>query len=262
MSRKPHGVAPLGPVEKGIVARMKEADAKTYLVLCAHADRHTWEAYPGVARMADLAGLTERAVEVALSRLRGLGAITTARGGGRQRKSVHRLLSNPEPPCALSAAETPNHNAPFASENPEPRRRKPRTVARETPNHGAQEQKEEQTTENRKPRRAADRPPPDPRVKVFIDWFCADYQEAKGQAYIVAGGKDGATVKRLLAALDRDRAVVCGLAELKRAALAMLNDEKWGRDNASVGVLSAQINKWRGNGRGKGAKAHDYARGF
>jgi len=114
MSRKPHGVAPLGPVEKGIVSRMKEADAKTYLVLCAHADRHTWEAYPGVARMADLAGLTERAVEVALSRLRGLGAITTARGGGRQRKSVHRLLSNPEPPCALSAAETPNHNAPFA----------------------------------------------------------------------------------------------------------------------------------------------------
>ncbi len=107
-------------------------------------------------------------------------------------------------------------------------------------------------------KRAADKPPPDPRVKEFIDGFCRSYQEARGQAYIVAGGKDGATVKRLLAALDADTAGG-GLGELQRATRAMLADS-WGRPRATIGLLSSLINTWRGNG--KRATADVYRKGF
>jgi DNA-binding transcriptional ArsR family regulator len=254
------GVVPFDPIDKGLAARMKPADAKVYLVLCAHADANTLTAYPGVARLAELTGYTERAVQVALDRLRGLGAIVTEQGGGRNHMSKHRLLANPESPCALSTVETLNGGAPFQTGNPERRHTKGRTAARETLNHGAQEEE----TEKKQPERkncAADKPPPDPRVKEFIDSFCQSYQEARGKAYIVTGSKDGATVKRLLAALDADTAGG-GLAELKRAALAMLADHKWGRERASIGLLSSQINTWRGNGHGKRGTGDGYANGF
>jgi hypothetical protein len=82
----------------------------------------------------------------------------------------------------------------------------------------------------------------DPRVRAFLDFFCAAYREAHGRAYLVARGKDGAIVKRLLAALDGNGADA--LAELKAAAAAMLADTKWGRENASLNVLAGQINSW------------------
>lgn len=104
---------------------------------------------------------------------------------------------------------------------------------------------------NPRKKRAADRPPPDPLVKVCIDGFCEVYQEAKGKAYIVAGGKDGATVKRLLKSLSPD--------DLMQATRNMLADP-WGREKACIGLLGSQINTWHSNG--KGAKAHDYANGF
>ncbi|MEI7836726.1 MAG: helix-turn-helix domain-containing protein [Planctomycetota bacterium] len=80
-----------------------------------------------------------------------------------------------------------------------------------------------------------EKPPADPRVREFIDWFVTKHLEATGRKYIVAGGKDGKLVKTLLAAI--------GLGELQRAAAAMLSDP-WGRDKADVGLLSSQINRW------------------
>lgn len=89
---------------------------------------------------------------------------------------------------------------------------------------------------------AAGKPPPDNRIKEFIGWFSQEFAKAQGRPYIVSGGKDGATVKRLLRSLDgngRD-----ALTELQQAARNMLADE-WGKTKADIGLLGSKINSWR-----------------
>lgn len=114
------------------------------------------------------------------------------------------------------------------------------TVPKGVPTDGNhQDHQELQKQEKRK--RAAGRPPPDPRIKVFIDWFCQEYQSVQGRPYIVQGAKDGATVKRLLHALDGDGNDAPG--QLRQAAQAMLADS-WGRPKADIGLLASKINAW------------------
>jgi len=96
------GIIPYKPVKAGAVARMKPADAKVYIVICAHASAKTWEARPGVGRMADLAGITKRAVYGAIIRLESLGLIVVERGGGRGHTSKYLLTGNSERPFTLS----------------------------------------------------------------------------------------------------------------------------------------------------------------
>lgn len=83
----------------------------------------------------------------------------------------------------------------------------------------------------------------DPSVSVFINWFCEEYQRALGREYIVQGAKDGKLVKDLMHAFDSNGGIDT-MAELQRATTNMLAD-LWGRPNASIGILSSQINKWR-----------------
>ena len=91
-------------------------------------------------------------------------------------------------------------------------------------------------------------------MKTFIDWFFVQYLETHGREYIVQGGKDGRIVRQLLGQLDADG--VDPLAELQRAARGMFADP-WGRPNASIGLLSSQINKWRSGGNASGGDARD-----
>lgn len=96
----------------------------------------------------------------------------------------------------------------------------------------------------------------DPRVKEFVDAFCALYERETGTRYLVQGGKDGATVKRLLKDLS--------VSELHDAAGAMLKDE-WGGERASIGLLSSQINNWRqkaARGKKTGKRKLDYSQGI
>ncbi len=95
--------------------------------------------------------------------------------------------------------------------------------------------------------------PPDPRIGDFLNWFCETYQQAKGIAYVVQGGKDQATVKRLLRSVTPE--------ELQQASQAMLADA-WGGERAAIGLLASQINTWRGKRTMKGHAQDDYARGF
>jgi len=91
-------------------------------------------------------------------------------------------------------------------------------------------------------RKSKTKSPPDPRVKTFIDFFCKTYAAAVGKPYIVTGGKDGATIKRLLAAVGGNG--IDPLQELQQATGNMLADT-WGRGRASIGLLASQINSWR-----------------
>ncbi len=43
-----YGIIPFKPVKVGAIAKMKPADAKVYMVICAHASAKTWDARPGV----------------------------------------------------------------------------------------------------------------------------------------------------------------------------------------------------------------------
>ena len=92
-----------------------------------------------------------------------------------------------------------------------------------------------------------------------MDWFCATYKTATGNRYIVSGGKDGATVKRLLRQLDGDGRDP--VAELQAATGAMLADP-WGRERASIGLLAGQINTWRSKARPEQSRENRYASGF
>lgn len=83
--------------------------------------------------------------------------------------------------------------------------------------------------------------PPDPRIRVFIDWFSETFKARLGRPYIVVGGKDGRLVKAMLGRLGDG-----GLDKLKAAAGRMLSDD-WGGPRADIGLLSSRLNQWLGD---------------
>jgi len=89
-----YGIVPYGPVNSGAVARMKPADAKVYLVLCAHVRSKAWEANPSIARIAELTGMSSRSVFRAVNRLEETGLLIVTSGGGRGHTSTYRLTGN------------------------------------------------------------------------------------------------------------------------------------------------------------------------
>jgi len=119
--------------------------------------------------------------------------------------------------------------------------------------------RDERAAQKKRTRRGKGAAPPDPRVKTFIDWFCKAHQTATGTSYVVCGAKDGALIKGLLRKLDGDGRDP--LVDLQAAAEAMLAD-KWGKDRASIGLLSSQINTWRKKGGQAKAPGAKYAGGF
>lgn len=75
-----YGIIPYTPIDSGAVARMSGGDAKVYAVIGAHVRGRSWEACPGIPRIAALTGLTVRAVQLSLRRLEALG-ICDVEGG-------------------------------------------------------------------------------------------------------------------------------------------------------------------------------------
>lgn len=138
----PYGIIPWKPVEAGIVGRLTLADARVYLVVCAHVRDKEWLCFPGVKKIAKEAGLTTRAVHMATARLVALGLFTVERGGGRDqdgeyRKTVYKLTGNGERPFSVPKGVTVNAGA----VNGEPGR----TL---TVNAGAAHKEEEQQMNN------------------------------------------------------------------------------------------------------------------
>lgn len=98
--------------------------------------------------------------------------------------------------------------------------------------------------------------PPDSRVKTLLHWFQAIHKTTTGVDYKVEWPKESALVKSLLRRLDGDGQDVLG--DLQAAAKAMLGDKRYGRDHASIGLLSSQLNTWRKmSGRARAAGAID-----
>lgn len=246
------GIIPRDPVEAGVLAAITGAAAKVLLVVCSHVSSKDWTATPGIARIAALTGLSLRAVQLAARRLETLGVLDVEIGRGRGHKTIFRLRGNSERPFTFEAEEKAKGDSPLTNEKANAGTEKGERPRHKKANAHARILLEQQQLEQpRKQQTAADKPPPDPRVKLFIDFFTKAYSETLGRPYIVTGGKDGATAKRLLLKLDGVER--CALAALKKAALNMLADD-WGRERASVGLLSSQLNTWRGNGTARPAK--------
>ncbi len=99
------GRVPYGMIDAGLIADLKPAAAKVYLVLLAHADQE-WRARVGMRRMAKLAGVMVGSVSRSVAQLRSAGLIDTNRvsngqamtywittASGRDRSPVGERLS-------------------------------------------------------------------------------------------------------------------------------------------------------------------------
>ena len=88
-------------VTQGVVGKLTAAEARTLIVLAAHAG-NDWEAWPGVDRIAEQANLTSRGVRKALTQLEKFGLIARVQaGGGRKRTTIWRLTEpRPQRPAA------------------------------------------------------------------------------------------------------------------------------------------------------------------
>jgi hypothetical protein len=81
------------------------------------------------------------------------------------------------------------------------------------------------------------KPEPDSRVKVFVDWFHDEYAKRRdGAKYVVKGAKDGQLVKTLLQTHDLERLK-------KHAVILLTSNEEWiETTDRGIGILAAKIN--------------------
>lgn len=98
------------------------------------------------------------------------------------------------------------------------------------------------------------KPTANPEVKAFIDWWHDRWGEVFGGKYVVAGGKDGATVKRLLGAHS--------LETLKTLAerFFSLDDDFIVQNGHTLTMFSTRINALAaGPRKGGGSRPRDAA---
>jgi phage replication O-like protein O len=100
----------------------------------------------------------------------------------------------------------------------------------------------------------ADDPPKkkkDPRVKVFIDWYCERYENRFGKKHIFKGGKDAKLIKDLLATVK--------WKDLLYSAIAYLIDEDafCVKNGHNIGTFSSRINSYTGKEAKLKAEGYD-----
>ena len=227
------GKLPYELLAAGVISKLKPASAKVLLILAAHTGGRTWACRVGLDRLESTSGLTRQGVLNGIRHLEGLGVVAVERGGGRARCSLYQFC---QPPLTVSHPETVNPG----KGNCQRERAKLST--------GVDPNRMNRFEERGAPSApAAKQPPPDARIKSFLDFFSKSYAEALGRPYIVNGPKDGGIIRRMLAALDAT--AICSLFELKRGTGNMLLDS-WARDKADIGLLAAKINSWLGKTAG------------
>lgn len=190
-----------------------------YLGLQSYLAGDKTQAWPGPADLGRKTGLSRRTIQNGLEKLVAAGWITKDSKGGPNDTNLYTLF----PRCRKCAS----------AQNALP-------VVHEVCGTSAQIAPKElnRRTQIKNPNRArSPATPTDPRVKTFLDFFCKTYADTAGRPYVVNGGKDGATIKRLLQSLS--------LEELQQATGNMLADP-WGKEKADIGLLASKINSWRG----------------
>jgi hypothetical protein len=114
-------------------------------------------------------------------------------------------------------------------------------TARQPPgNRHIQEGKEGKEGKEKKKTPAGQKKTADPRVKVFIDWWCAMYEKRFNKKYVVQGPKVAGIIKNLLR-------LNIGWEELQYAAiLFMLDDETFIEEKGhDISMFLLKINKYK-----------------
>lgn len=78
---------------------------------------------------------------------------------------------------------------------------------------------------------------PNPDIKIFLDWFCLEYQNRLNKKYVVSGAKEGSIIKRLLSyfSLDELKNLVNLFFEADDAFII--------QSGYTLGIFSSVINK-------------------
>ena len=178
------------------------------------------------ADLAELVGTDRRHLIRVLNRLRSKGYLFDA-GADKQ----HRRLVVSSDKMPLVGKPSSGKNVTTSSDKMSP----PRTPTSDKKTLVRALSSDLITTQKKKRRREDKGASAPSEHKQFMEFFCGEYQGTTGRKYIVSGAKDGNLVKLLLGKLSLD--------ELKQATQNMLADS-WGRERASIGLLSSQINTW------------------
>lgn len=261
----------------GAVWEHSEAQGATLLVALAVADFADDEggAFPKISTLAAKARISKRTAQYAIRRLVKLGELTVDAGGKGPKNTnaftvcLSRLKDKPKrtpPNDAKGAKSAPMPGAKGANGNTEGCNLRPRPIQNDPSCEPSVKQKRRaankpppsatKTKSNkgkkRRPKKKAPAKPTDSRIRTFFDWWATAYKAAVGRDYLFAGAKEGKNVKDLLRKLGNGDGVTEPLAELQAAATTMLAD-RYGRENASIGLLTSQINQWRTRGTARAA---------
>ncbi len=205
-----------------------------YLGLSSYLSGDKRQAWPGPEALRKRTGLSRRAIQKGIDKLVAVGWIDKVSKGGPDGTNLYTLHDRRKkcasaqnaPPLAQKVRKASAKNAPKVPKGSTPAKNSNKGRRKATPN---------------------------PDVTTFLDFFCKTYAEKLDRPYIVTGGKDGTIIKRLLQSVP--------LEELQQAARNMLADA-WGKDRASIGLLSSQINTWRGKSSAGKGQSNDYSNGF
>ncbi len=212
------GRLPSSVVAGGWVRRLSTTELRIYMVLASHADR-TWNATPGIQRIAELTGVGERTVQRAVNSLQDARLIDIERGGGR--RNTNRYTLNTSPPNAEGNPVT--QEVTVSGENPvtfddtvsnrKPRQTKVETPSESTPNPvtlgvtRTEEQKEQSAARrNRQTTKKKTQSEHRELVSYFSEQWAS--KSGGGAKYGFGGGKDAKAVTRILQSVggDLDRA--------------------------------------------------------
>ena len=213
-----------------------------------------------LSQITKLTGLSTAHICRALRRLRELGLYGSKRSkGGR----VQRWVIWPPPPTAeigstARAGSTEAGSRGTAGTGS----RDTAEIGREgTAQAGRHQEVNKKKKEVRKKgaRRRTTRPKPiNPCVHEIIEFFFGEFRRAHDREFIITNANEAhGIVRNLLDKLNGNG--VDPVARLKMAIRNMFRDS-WGRDHASFGTLSKQLNKWLGRNKPTpGRRAKHYA---
>jgi hypothetical protein len=203
------------------------------VVLAEHANDEAvcWPGYQTIARR----GLVDRTtVFRSIEALEALGELRVERRAGP--KGQHRYVVHVAA-CNRLQDATDSERQPVAARNPlhaatERLQLATQEVAPCNPNRKGtvknhQVAERVPRTAGRARKQGPERTAPDPRVRALIAAFCEEHQRALGTPYLIAGGRDGAALKRALTKFDESRI---------RQALSL-----YFRDRQSIEKLGARV---------------------
>jgi hypothetical protein len=188
---------------------------------------------PGVKRLCDFTGLTDRWVRHSLIELERKGYLR--RVPRRGQSSLYFPLPEDEPRHCNTGH--PGTVKPDQKGTPELQFQEPRNCTTDKIDVLKQNEERLQPSASSAPKRKSPKKETDPNIKVLIDYFCATHEAKFGHKYTVSGGRDGQIIKTLLTDHPLD---------IVKACMDILFDDpdEWLNGKRIIPILKSRINQY------------------